>query len=317
MVQVFRPPVLTALSTGQSALLKPGDVCVHLAGIGAFWLLGLHRDSSPGMTRLGLREWLLWGAWLVGVLFFGSQNRGGLLSVVAVMAFVLLVSPRREWLKFTTACVLAVATWAALDWEIDIGSARKVSPWQIASNLASVRGDSLPANEGTRQWRLQWWRKIKGYTLEGDYFWTGKGFGINLADDDGFQTDGLNHSLRSPHNGHMTILARMGVPGIALWLLLLGSSSYGLWRSHRQAKRKGDRRGAALALWVLSYLIAFVTNAAFDVYLEGPQGGIWFWSIFGLALSVLANRGARREAKRQAGAFPYWLNPNTFVSPTP
>ena len=26
------------------------------------------------------------------------------------------------------------------------------------------------------------------YTVFGDYFWTGKGFGINLADDDGFQT---------------------------------------------------------------------------------------------------------------------------------
>ena len=28
---------------------------------------------------------------------------------------------------------------------------------------------------------------IIDYTVFGDYFWTGKGFGISLADDDGFQ----------------------------------------------------------------------------------------------------------------------------------
>ena len=28
-------------------------------------------------------------------------------------------------------------------------------------------------------------------------------------------------------------------------------------------------------------------NASFDVYLEGPQGGIWFWSFFGFGMALL------------------------------
>jgi hypothetical protein len=35
---------------------------------------------------------------------------------------------------------------------------------------------------------------------------------------------------------------------------------------------------------------------SFDPYLEGPQGGIWFWSIFGLGLVTM------RLARRPTGS---------------
>ena len=38
--------------------------------------------------------------------------------------------------------------------------------------------------------------------------------------------------------------------------------------------------------------MAFLVNAAFDVFLEGPQGGIWFWSIMGFGI-VAADRQRR------------------------
>jgi hypothetical protein len=28
-------------------------------------------------------------------------------------------------------------------------------------------------------------------------------------------------------------------------------------------------------------------NASFDVYLEGPQAGIWFWCVFGFGIAAL------------------------------
>ena len=60
-------------------------------------------------------------------------------------------------------------------------------------------------------------------TFHGPNFWTGRGFGLNLADEDGFAGNDLRGTapLRSPHNAHMTLLARAGVPGFFLWLLLL------------------------------------------------------------------------------------------------
>jgi hypothetical protein len=41
---------------------------------------------------------------------------------------------------------------------------------------------------------------------------------------------------------------------------------------------------------------------SFDVYLEGPQGGIWFWSIIGLALAVLRLKQAEDQAEREPPA---------------
>ena len=43
---------------------------------------------------------------------------------------------------------------------------------------------------------------------------------------------------------------------------------------------------ANVNLWVLAYWMAFIVNMSFDVYLEGPQGGIWFWCLIGFAIAL-------------------------------
>ena len=40
---------------------------------------------------------------------------------------------------------------------------------------------------------------------------------------------------------------------------------------------------------MLVYWLAALANAAADVYLEGPQGGILFWSVMGLGLAIAAH----------------------------
>jgi hypothetical protein len=42
-----------------------------------------------------------------------------------------------------------------------------------------------------------------------------------------------------------------------------------------------------LFLFLFAYYMAFLINASFDVYLEGPMGGIWFWSIYGTGVGAL------------------------------
>jgi hypothetical protein len=182
----------------------------------------------------------------------------------------------------------------ALDLEFDVGGARKVSPQQITASIGSVIGhNSREGLEETRRWRLEWWTDIVNYTFRGDYFWTGKGFGINLADDDGYQVE-EEGALRSPHNGHMTILARAGVPGLLLWVLLQTAFAVSLLVAYFKARRAGREWWARVNLWLLAYWSAFMVNGAFDVFLEGPQGGIWFWSLFGFGIAVL-------EAQRREG----------------
>jgi hypothetical protein len=167
---------------------------------------------------------------------------------------------------------------------------------QLIENVLSVFGSSSdPGLEGTKQFRLAWWGAIVDYTVFGDRFWTGKGFGVNLADDDGFQAT-VDHSLRAPHNSHVTVLARMGVPGFGIWLVIHVAFGIGLIRAIRSSRRVGDPQLAAIGGWLLAYWIAMIVDTSFDPYLEGPQGGIWYWTVFGLGLVFMRVLPARRVA---------------------
>ena len=121
----------------------------------------------------------------------------------------------------------------------------------------------------------------------GEPSWTGKGFGINLADDDGYQGTAWEGQLRSPHNGHLTMLARGGVPGLALWLLVHGVWAAEVINRYFQAKAAGQRRWQGLFLFLFLYWGAFMANASFDVFIEGPMGGIWLWTIYGVGLAAV------------------------------
>jgi hypothetical protein len=54
----------------------------------------------------------------------------------------------------------------------------------------------------------------------------------------------------------------------------------------RSVGRERDWIGASAGL-VLVYWVAVMVNSSFDVYLEGPQGGIWFWSVVGVGLGLI------------------------------
>jgi hypothetical protein len=135
----------------------------------------------------------------------------------------------------------------------------------------------------TRDWRLEWWKKIVDYTIRGRYLWTGKGFGVDLARDDGIT---INKTNRNPHSAHMNFLARSGVPGLVLWILFNAYFGATLLRAYLDAHRTGKQAWARQDLWILAYWTALIVNASFDVYLEGPPGGIWFWSTVGYGLAV-------------------------------
>jgi hypothetical protein len=186
----------------------------------------------------------------------------------------------------------------------DRDRSRTFSLAQMTANvlsLADLGGEADTAQADTRRWRTEWWDTITAYTLGGQYFWGGKGFGINLADDDGFQTVGLDDGipqLRSPHNAHLTMLARSGVPGVVLWLLLHLAFAASLIRAYFQARRRGWHDRARVNLWLLAYWIAFIVNASFDVALEGPYGGIWFWCIVGAGLAAMRSQQVSERAWR-------------------
>jgi O-antigen ligase len=258
---------------------KGGDIMVHVAGILAFWVSGL-----AGRVKA---VWVVPMA--VCLILVGAYDRSGLLAFLAVFALCLFMRPRNHMLwRLVGIGVLGIFLLAVTGIRVQMpGRDREISFAQLVENVTSTISSSKAGDlDATKEWRLEWWGDIIDYTINGKYFWTGKGFGINLADDDDHQVE-EDESLRSPHNCHMTILARSGVPGLALWLLVQLSWAWFMLGAYRDSRRRGRSQWTALFMFLLAYWVAFMVNGSFDVYLEGPMGGIWFWTVYGVGLAAV------------------------------
>ena len=291
---------------------KGGDIAVHLPGAISFLILGLYRfGRSESKSMAEMKELVLWSMLLVGCVTIFT-GRSAILTVLSTSLLILVIRPSIHWAKPLALVLLLVIVFFAFDLKISFRADRSISTEAMIETVQSIfnfTGVSL--YDGPRQWRIDWWSKILDYTVFGEYFWTGKGYGINLANDDGFQVFKFFHDqpLRSPHNSHLNFLARSGVPGFLAWLTLQGLFCTSLFRAYRKADRSGRHDWAILNLWVLAYWFAFMVNATFDVFLEGPQGGIWFWCVIGFGIALM-------EVQRCNYPSPFInRNPLTGVNP--
>jgi O-Antigen ligase len=299
--------------------IKGGDVAVMLAMIASLLLLGLHRLPELGAAGRALgqkREWIWWLLWIATASLSIFRVRAGLLAIGAALLVLLLGRAASRWQKPLLALVAAISILAVFNVQIKLGDQRNtISVQSLLVNLQSITNDTGDiGRDGSRSWRLLWWNDIVNYTVNGPYFWNGKGYGLNLATADGFQVND-DASLRSPHSAHLDILARSGVPGFITWATLQLTFGSMLILAYVRARSKGQELWARLNLWVLASWAAFMVNAAFDVYLEGPQGGIWFWSFFGFGIALLEvqRRGLQSEHLEDG---PEWLQTALHKSET-
>jgi O-antigen ligase len=260
--------------------MKAGDIGVHLAGAAAFILLGLYRGRARSPR---IPETVLWTAWALAFLIVVVTNRAGFLSASVGLAAVVVLRPSMRMLSSAVAGGLLLAILVLANPTATVNG-REFSPSRVTERAASIF-DREGERQGTINWRLDWWDMIIGYTFEGEHFWTGKGFGANLAEEDGFL--GQAQGLRSPHNATMTALARGGVPGLVFWLSFHITFGITMLKAYSKAQRRRDLFWAPILAWILIYWGAGMVNGSFDVYWEGPQGAIWMWTIMGLGLAAL------------------------------
>ncbi len=269
--------------------LSPGDAPVHLGAIIAFAIVGLFRYELPGLPKRLLEAVLpLFALALVAIA--GAVSRGGLVSFGLAASAGFIMRPGSAWVRnISLVLLIALPAVVLVDPRIPVpGREREFSARQLLLNVTSIVGENRVGDlDGTKQWRLRWWGKIVDYTFHGEYFWLGKGFGINLADSDGFQVEFDATPLRSPHNGHLSVLARMGVPGFVLWVLIQVAWLYAMLNAYVRARQRSHTTWMMLFVFLVAYWLALSFNASFDVYFEGPMGGVWYWSVIGFGLACV------------------------------
>jgi O-antigen ligase len=260
--------------------VKLGDVCVHIAGVYAFLI------ALGSLSRLN--------AWVAALLLclnlgINLQGRAGIVAFGATILLCFVLRPtHHRGLKVLFILLSAVFVLWFTGVRFAKYDAREISFDGLVDSMLSVVGKGQVgdvAHEGSRTWRLKWWSDIIDRTVNGPKFLTGDGFGINLAKSYGYQD--ADPELRSPHNGHMTVLARTGVPGFAIWCGLQLSWAWAMFRSYVKTRRNRDWKWSGLFMFLLAYWVALTANTGFDVFLEGPMGGIWIWSVFGVGIAAL------------------------------
>jgi O-Antigen ligase len=262
--------------------LGPGEVATHLAGAAVFVLAGFRRPT------------LIWTACLLAALVMVSAvSRAAMVAFIVpvVLATVVLGKARMFAVIIPVALVLLATSYVietsfSSYQEARSSTERPVSSVQLVENVASIFGRAGVQTESTKEWREKWWNIIVDNTVRGPYFWTGRGFGVNLGFEDGFGNPHNERPLRSPHNGHITILARAGIPGAALWGVFLAAWFGTLLHTMLLARRRGQAEWAGLLLFVACYATSCVINATFDVALEAPMQGIWFWCLIGSGIGA-------------------------------
>jgi hypothetical protein len=282
---LFGIPQLPVWSARVADLLRSDELAVHLSACAVLALLGFRRAKLL---------WLI--ALLFGITLVGSQSRGGLLAFVVPVALAAPFSRHRRQLA---AIALATLLVLGIGYAGNVGlpkyhstatnNERALTVREAVDNVISMAASGEDQQDATKRWREEWWRKIVDYTVHGPYFWTGKGFGINLAESDGFVA-GTNEvaPLRAPHSCHFDILGREGVPGLALWVLFLCSWLGTIFRTVSLASRNGHAEWRNLLVFTACYWLASLIDASFDVALEGPMIGVWFWCQTGFGIAIVS-----------------------------
>jgi hypothetical protein len=268
-VFLYLPPI-NIFGNQNIIIYKNGDKSVHL--LISTILIFLYTEKYP-------RRWLIANTILIVINFLillAFTRSGSVAYILALFSFFFFSKEKilnesvRKLLKFVPIImVVGMGLFVAIDIQGD-AQGRTISLTQITDNFSSIVSTNIEGNlVENKVWRLIWWAKLVNESFTLQHFFVGKGLGMSLAGNDILNTD---DNLRSPHNFHLTILARFGYFVFIAWIIWLVSLFKPLF----------TRKLAGKTLAITSILLAFIINGSFDVFFEGPMGAFPFWTFVGL-----------------------------------
>ena len=268
-VFLYLPPI-NVFGNQSIIIYKNGDKSVHL--LISTILMFLYTEKYS-------RKWLIANTILIVINFLillALTRSGSVAYIISLFSFFffskqkILNESLRKLLKYVPIfMVLGMGLFITLDIQGD-AQGRTISLSQITDNFSSIVSSDIDGSlTDNKVWRLVWWAKLINESFTLQHFFVGKGLGMSLAGNDILNTD---DNLRSPHNFHLTILARFGYIVFITWIIWLVSLFKPLF----------TRKLTGKTLAITSILLAFIINGSFDVFFEGPMGAFPFWTFVGL-----------------------------------
>ena len=238
-------------------------------------LLALSAQASRRWVRL----LLLAGVISVIGATFVTLSRGGILSLLLI-GVILLVLPTRSVFRS-----LGQKTLAAAVITIGVALAITVSYSELSQRVNTlVTGEEAAGSGRLNEWKAAWQSAHDRPLL-------GLGFGAFPAVSNELvrSTPGTDLSKFDErpegtfaHNAYLGSLAEIGVPGLVLFVGVMGSTALALRRAAAEAKRVGDLPLARLA----NALLISLAGWAFTSIFLSSETARPFWVTIGLALAL-------------------------------
>jgi hypothetical protein len=245
--------------------------------------------------------WPQWSLYLLAVLqMLGltiHQARSMYVGTAVVLILLLVLQQFRKLAQLSVAlCVglgALVLVGSTTTFELP-GRLGPVSPRFLEQHAQSLLLAKGTPGLGTIYHRWEWHKAV--WERAGSSTWNllvGEGFGQPLVTDLRIQTGVI---VRQPHNTHLTVLARLGLVGLALWTLFHLSIIARFLRALLLRPRL-EPKMRALILWLfLFYVLAMIVTTV-QPYLEFSYGAIPFYFIMGVALAVTRGRAEHAPAR--------------------
>ncbi len=213
------------------------------------------------------------------ILVVSAYNRSGMVAYVAgatVFYFYAKNESVKNFVKqnlryLPLLLIVAVSLYASTKVQENF-QGRKIGLGQLQDNVVSILSSNTDGTlNDNKVWRLTWWAKIIDDSFgSANNFLIGRGLGMSMAEVNEIITE--DDTLRSPHSIHLNLLGRFGYPFFIAWLFWIYLVLVNIFK----------KTASQFSITLLAILTAFIINASFDVYFEGPMGAFPFWTFIGL-----------------------------------
>lgn len=271
----------------------------HISGIGSGTTPILFSMTDAPTIMLWCAAWILFdrprgtrmsrdllAGLLIAVAVAFGQSRSTYLQLL-VLGIVLLLVKRKAAVKWGLTLVLG----GLIIWTISISgldlkgrTGKSISLDFIAKHFESISGtgggEEVESAAGGVPQRIGWWKHIIAQ-LESSpsKMIFGLGYGMPLTT---FQ--GATAVTREPHNSYISVIGRLGISGISMWVLMQSSLYLAWWRSYKLCKRMQWTADQVNLLLLVLFCIMTLVEAVGEPAMEVPFYAIPYYFFFGVIL---------------------------------
>lgn len=265
-------------------------------------------------SGISLRSFTI-AAILVAYAVLMLQNRTTYLQLAVMLVFTTLFRKRSigPFLAFVPVVVVSVMLISTFGLKISGRLSDEVSLSFFADHLEAIFGVSngsdqvLDAAASGVDQRLEWWRDIYDrLSADPATMLTGLGYGIPLVP---FKATG-DIQVREPHNSVISVVARLGLIGLAAWVWMQCELFLCWFRCFRRALYvSSGREWENRLLMLLSFLLLVMVGAIGEDNMEKPYFAIPYYFFWGIVVKISFLQAAMPVARRPFGPIPAYSRP--------